>query len=92
MTRCLYSPNRERYQPGSGAPQGKHRAALDARQQLGEFLDANLTRPIHFTATENDARVERELNSLSQAGRVFAEIEMQERAKVMHSFSYDPLR
>lgn len=92
MTRCLFNPNRERFHPGNGAPQGHHKAAQDARHRLGEFLDANLTRPLYNTASQNDERVERELNSMTQAARVFAEIEMQERAKVFHSFSYDPLR
>lgn len=92
MTRCLFNPTRERYQPGPGAPQGHHKAAQDARYQLGEFLDANLTRPLYNTASQNDERVERELNSLSQSARVMAEIEMRERSKVFHSYSYDPLR
>jgi hypothetical protein len=91
VTRCLYNPNRERFQPGNGAPQGHHKAAQDARQQLGEFLDANLTRPLHNTASQNDARVERELNGMSQAARVFAELEMQDRTKAVHSWQYDPL-
>ena len=92
MTRCLFNPNRERYTPGDGAPKGNFPAARIARQALGEFLDANLTRPLYNSTAQNDARVERELDSMTQAERVYLEIEMQARARVFHSSDYDPLR
>ena len=91
MTRCLFNPNRERYTPGDGAPKGNFPAARIARQALGEFLDANLTRPLYNSAAQNDQRVERELDSMTQAERVYLEIEMQARAKVFYSFNYDAL-
>ena len=92
MTRCLFNPAKDRFPPGNGAPRGHNREALDARHRLGEYLDANLTRPLYNSEAQNFQRVERELDAMTVAERVYLEIEMQELSKVFFSSDYDPLR
>lgn len=91
-TRCLYRSDREISPPGNGAPRGHGKPVLEARLQLADYLDVHLTRPLHFSAAQNAQRVETALDTMTQRERVFLEIEMQDRDKVMHAFDYDPLR
>ena len=91
MTRCLFNPARERFNPGVGAPRGNSRPSLEARHAIGEYLDANLTRPLYNSEAQNFQRVENELNAMTVAERVYLEIEMQQRAKVFFSADYDAL-
>ena len=76
----------------SAAPRGNSKEAIVARNNLGEFLDAVLIRPLWFDESQQMLRVEQSLNTMSHAERVYLEIEMTERAKVMHSYDYDALR
>lgn len=76
----------------SAAPRGNSKEAIVARNALGEFLDHVLIRPLWFDESQQMARVEQSLNTMSHAERVYLEIEMTSRAKVMHSFDYDALR
>lgn len=98
MTRCLYNPNRERYTPGNGAPRGASRSVLEARQELHNYLDASLCRPLYnsngqpFSSSDAHARAEQALDGLSMAERVYVELEMQARQKRIHSYEYDALR
>lgn len=77
---------------GWGAPRGNSKEALIARNQIGEFLDETLMRPLYFDETQQMARVEQSLNTMTIAERIAIEIEMTERTKVFHSYDYDPLR
>lgn len=77
---------------GWGAPRGNSKESLIARNQIAEFLDAALIRPLHFDEQQQMARVEQSLNTMTIAERIAIEIEMTERTKVFHSYDYDPLR
>lgn len=90
--RCLWRPTDERFVQGNGAPRGASRTILDARRNLGEFLDGNLMRPLYFTDQDQTARVESALDTMTQAERIHIEIEMQSRAQTMYTSDYDPLR
>lgn len=76
----------------NGAPKGTSKESIIARNNLGEFLDAVLIRPLHFDESQQMERVEQSLNTMTRAERVYLEIEMTERARAVHSFDYDPLR
>ena len=91
-TRCLYRPDRETFPDGTGAPRQVGREGMQAFNEIAEYLDAHLMQPLYFTGGEMQSRVEQSLRSMSQAERVFIEIEMNERRRVMHSFDYDPVR
>lgn len=90
--RILFDPNRTRLPPSDGAPKPIGKEGTAARHQLGEYLDAVLQRPLHFDDGQSQQRVEAALDTMTQAERVYLEIEMQSRARVLHSFDYDPLR
>lgn len=77
---------------GFGAPRGNSKESLVARNQIGEFLDETLMRPLYFDETQQMARVEHSLNTMTIAERIAIEIEMTERTKVFYSYDYDPLR
>jgi hypothetical protein len=62
------------------------------RERLGEFLSGALMKPLWHAAQQHHMAVEHSLNTMSIAERIATEIEMTERARVMHSFDYDPLR
>ena len=89
MPRCLFNSSRQPDLPGDGAPKGRGQRSIEARNKLAGFLDATLIKPLWLD--DQDARVEQALDTMSMSERVYLEIEMQERAKVFHSFSYDPL-
>lgn len=93
MTRSL-SRGVDRSAPtlGTGAPRGHGRQAVDERERLGEFLESQLPRLPGFTHEQNEKRVAEALETMTLAERVFAEVEMQSRLQVMHSYDYDPLR
>jgi len=90
--RVLFDPNRERPVAGFGAPKPIGKDATAARYALGEYLDAALMRPLFFDGTQQQARIETALETMTPAERVYLEIEMSERARQLHSFDYDPLR
>jgi hypothetical protein len=90
--RVIFNPNRVVLPPSDGAPKAVGRAGTEARHQLGEYLDAVLPRPLYFDDQKNHARVESALDTMTRAERVYLEIEMQSRSRVLHSFDYDPLR
>ena len=76
----------------STVPQGPTKEALLARSSLGQFLEANLMRPLYFNDQEAQSRVEDALDTMTLAERIAIEIEMQSRNAAVHSFDYDPLR
>lgn len=90
--RVLFDPNRVPSRPSNGAPRAIGKEGIQARHQLGEYLDAVLQRPLYFDDGQSQARVESALDTMTQAERVYLEIEMQSRARVLHAFDYDPLR
>jgi hypothetical protein len=90
--RVLFDPNRRTFPPANGAPKAIGRAGTEARHHLGEYLDAVLHRPLAFNDEQAHARVETALDTMTRAERVYLEIEMQSRARILHSFDYDPLR
>ena len=59
---------------------------------MAEFLHGALMKPLHHSTQQHRLSVEQALNTMSHAERVYLEIEMTERAKVMHSYDYDALR
>jgi hypothetical protein len=78
---------------GSGAPRGHGRHAIDERQRLAEHLLA--TQPLlpgEADVSQAEARATRLVETMTMTERVFAESEMLGRARVMHSYDYDPLR
>lgn len=78
--------------PGDGAPRGTSKEAITARNNLGEFLDATLIRPLWFDESQQMQRVEQSLTTMTLSERVALEIEMTQRTRAVHSFEYDPLR
>lgn len=63
-----------------------------ARENIADFLFTALMKPLHKSTQQHRLNVEQSLNTMSHAERVYLEIEMTSRAKVMHSFDYDALR
>ena len=76
----------------SFAPSGNEKKAVIARNQIAEFLDATLLRPLHFSDEEQEARVQRSMDTMSLAERVMIEVDMRQRMAMAHSFEYDALR
>lgn len=91
-TRLLYDPNRQRPVPGNGAPRGGSKSVVEARNELAGYLDAHLHRPLYSSEIEAQSRVEQALDTMTQAERVYLEIDMQRVATVFHSSEYDPLK
>lgn len=89
--RCLFNPGREIPRPGNGAPRGAGRAAHDARINLEEFLDANLQRPLTLSNSDRSKQLEQSLDTMTQAERVWLEIEMQSQTPATYSVDYDAL-
>lgn len=92
MIRCLYRPDRDTRPADYGIPQGGSRDAVSAREVIEQHLYAVLPPPIHGAPIDHQRRVERELDTMTQADRVQYEIDRQGRATQMHSVDYDPLR
>lgn len=90
--RCLSRPGTAPPPRTNVVPRGPNKQVLLARDTLGQFLDANLTRPLTFSDSEAQERVEFALDTMTLAERIAIEIEMQSRNAVVHSFDYDPLR
>ena len=90
--RLFYRPGVGQPPLADGAPTGNTRESIVARNALGDYLDAVLIRPLHFTEEQQMGRVTEALNTMTRSERILIEIEMTERAKKMHSFDYDPLR
>lgn len=65
---------------------------LEVRGTLGQFLEANLMRPLWFDDSQQQGRIEDALDTMTLAERITIEIEMQSRFASVHSFDYDPLR
>lgn len=87
--RVLYQPGNE---PAPHTNTVPRHSSDRARETLGQFLDATLIRPLHFTEQQQAQRVEDSLDTMTLAERITIEIEMQSRNKTVHSFDYDPLR
>jgi hypothetical protein len=85
--RCIHRANRIDMPPTSVAP----RNAAD-RQEIADFLGAKLMKPLHHSIQQHQLSVEQALNTMTLAERVYLEIEMTERARVVHSYDYDALR
>lgn len=90
--RVLFDPNRIALPPGNGAPRAVGKAATEERYRLGEYLDAVLQVPLGSNDSQRQQRVEQSLDTMTRAERVYLEIEMQSRSRVLHSFDYDALR
>lgn len=65
---------------------------LAVRDTLGQFLEANLMRPLWFDDSQQQGRLDEALDTMTLAERITIEIEMQSRFASAHSFDYDPLR
>lgn len=89
--RILFDPNRQAMPRANGAPKPVGKEGIQARHELGQYLDAVLHRPLGSSASEAQARVETALDTMTPAERVHLEIEMHARMRVLHSFDYDPL-
>jgi hypothetical protein len=74
------------------APDGRSPIGLEQREKLADFLALALMKPLHHSHAQHRLSVEQSLNTMSHSERVYLEIEMTERAKVMHSYDYDALR
>ncbi len=85
--RLLHRANVEPALPTRNAPRDP-----DARDNMADFLHGALMKPLHHSIQQHRLNVEQSLNTLSHAESVYLEIEMTERAKVMHSYDYDSLR
>jgi hypothetical protein len=90
--RCLYRPGHERAPRTNVVPNGPNRHAIEVRETLGQFIEANLMRPLYFDDSQNEARITEALDTMTLAERITIEIEMQSRRPAVHSFDYDPLR
>jgi hypothetical protein len=102
MTFCRRLLPREDPELDIGAPQGRTKEAGAAREEIAEFLDSKLQWPLYVDgmevteATRQHARqqqIEQSLATMSQAERVFIEIEMLEerRRAPAYTSNYDPL-
>jgi hypothetical protein len=85
--RLLFQPGRESASLTNTVPK---RSSDRARETLGQFLDAQLIRPLYFNDEMQAQRVEDALDTMTLAERITIEIEMQNRNAVVHSFDYDP--
>lgn len=86
--RCIYRANVVAdVGPSHAAPRDLHE-----RQEIAEFLGTALMKPLHHSAQQHRATVEKAIDTMTIAERVAIEIEMTQRAKTMHSFDYDALR
>lgn len=92
VVRCLYRPDRQVFPPADGAPRPTNTETTKARNDICEYLDAHLMQPLYFSSAQQQQRVEESVNTMTRAERVHLDIEMHERARVLHSFDYDPIR
>lgn len=90
--RCLYRPDHNIFPLADGAPRATNTETTKARNDICEYLDAHLMQPLFFNSQQQQARVEESVNTMTRAERVYLEIEMHDRARVLHSFDYDPIR
>ena len=91
-TRCLYQPGTAPMPRTNVVPKGPNIQAIETRSTLGQFLEANLPRPLHFTDVQNENRINEALDTMTLAERIAIEIELQSRNASVHSFDYDPLK
>jgi hypothetical protein len=89
--RVLYRPGRGHMSAGDGLPRGKSPAAKQARAEMADFLDASLMRPLWSSNEHREAAIFQALETMTIPERMFIELEMRERERVVHSFDYDPL-
>ena len=78
--------------PTDVAPRANSEQGALERESLADFLSSALMKPLHHTAQQHRMNVERSLNTITLAERIAIEIEMTDRAMVMHSYDYDALR
>lgn len=90
--RCLFRAGHEKFPPADGAPRATNSETTKARNDICEYLDAHLMQPLFFSNAQQQQRVEHSVNTMTRAERVYLEIEMHDRARVLHSFDYDPIR
>lgn len=90
--RVIFDPNRSPAPRSNGAPKPVGKEGIQARHELGQYLDAVLQRPLYASEEQAQARVEAALDTMTPAERVYLEIEMQDRVRALHSFDYDALR
>jgi hypothetical protein len=83
----VFRQGREQAPPADGAPRDPA-----SRQQIAEFLDAKLARPLFVAPTDRLRQIENGLQTMTIPERVFIELEMNSRQRNMHSSDYDPLR
>jgi hypothetical protein len=85
--RCLFRAGQIEMPRTNVAPQHP-----EEREEMADFLNGALMKPLHHSVQQHRLNVEQSLNTMTRAERVYLEIEMQERARAVHSFDYDPLR
>jgi hypothetical protein len=90
--RCIHRAGAIDMPPTNVAPRMDTPDSAEERTRIATFLGAALMKPLHISAQQHRMNVEQSLNTMTRAERVYLEIEMTERAKVSHSFEYDPLR
>jgi hypothetical protein len=89
--RLLHRANAPVQQRTNVAPGMNTARGAVERERLAEFLSGALMKPLWHSAQQHHMAVEHSLNTMTLAERIAIEIEMMERAQVMHSFDYDPL-
>lgn len=91
--RCLSRPGDVVRSPnGGGMPIGTSAAAIEARENIADFLSVLLPKPVWFSPQQLRKRDGDALETVTPAERIHLEIEMQSQARQMHSFDYDPLK
>ncbi len=90
--RLLYRADAPVLQQTNIAPDTSTARGAVERERLAEFLSGALMRPLWHSTLQHRVAVEHSLNTMSIAERIAIEIELTQRAQVMHSFDYDPLR
>lgn len=90
--RLIHRPGDMPRELGNGAPCGASKESIVARNNLGEFLDVVLTRPLWFDESQQMQRVTESLDTMTLAERIAIELEMTDRTRAVHSYDYDPLR
>ena len=91
-TRPLYRPGRETPPDGDAMPRGGGKAATETRQMFQDYLGAHMSRPVHFSDSQQMARVDEQLRTMTMAERIMIELELHEKLRTAYSSDYDPLR
>lgn len=89
--RCIFRPSTAPAAPTRVVPRGSSEEAQETRRELADFLEANLSAPVHFSASQHQQRLAIALDTMSISERVYIEIEMQRQRGPLYSAEYDPL-